>query len=200
MLMLLNNEIIIDKDGSLALYPTFLDVAEANFYKQHFLEHIHWQQYDIRIFGRSIPQPRLSAWYGDEGAAYAYSGISLAPLPFTPELLQLKQRIEAQTQQRFNSVLLNLYRHQNDSMGWHSDDEKELGTNPFIASISLGSNRTFLVKHKQQKSLKGKLDLCHGSLLCMGGSFQAFWQHAVPKIKVPCGPRINLTFRQIIKR
>lgn len=185
------------KDASLTFDPIFMDNKQADYYYEHLLEQIKWEQYHIKMFGKTLPQPRLTAWYGDKGAAYSYSGIQLMPLPFTAELLLLKNSIEACTKREFNSVLLNLYRNQQDSMGWHSDDEKELGDFPFIASLSLGSSRVFQLKHKVDKLLKGKIELSHGSLLCMGGPMQSFWQHAIPKSNIPCGPRINLTFRQI---
>jgi alkylated DNA repair dioxygenase AlkB len=187
------------KDASLTFDPIFMDNKQADYYYEHLLAQVRWEQYHIKMFGKTLPQPRLTAWYGENGAAYSYSGIQLIPLPFTAELLSLKNSIEAYTKQEFNSVLLNLYRNQQDSMGWHSDDEKELGDFPFIASLSLGSSRIFQLKHKVDKLLKGKIELSHGSLLCMGGPMQSFWQHAVPKSNIPCGPRINLTFRQIKK-
>lgn len=187
------------KDASLTFDPIFMDYKQADYYYEHLLEHVKWEQYHIKMFGKTLPQPRLTAWYGEKGAAYSYSGIQLMPLPFTAELLSLKNSIEAITKHEFNSVLLNLYRNHQDSMGWHSDDEKELGDFPFIASLSLGSSRVFQLKHKVDKLLKGKIELSHGSLLCMGGPMQSFWQHAIPKSSIPCGPRINLTFRQIKK-
>jgi alkylated DNA repair dioxygenase AlkB len=187
------------KDASLTFDPNYMDSKQADYYYEHLLQQVKWEQYHIKMFGKTLPQPRLTAWYGENGAAYAYSGIELMPLPFTAELLLLKNSVEAYTKQEFNSVLLNLYRNQQDSMGWHSDDEKELGDFPFIASLSLGSSRNFQLKHKTDKLLKGKIELNHGSLLCMGGSMQSFWQHAIPKSSIACGPRINLTFRQIKK-
>jgi alkylated DNA repair dioxygenase AlkB len=187
------------KDASLTFDSIFMDKKQADYYYEHLLAQVRWEQYHIKMFGKTLPQPRLTAWYGENDAAYSYSGIQLMPLPFTAELLSLKNSIEAYTKQEFNSVLLNLYRNQQDSMGWHSDDEKELGDFPFIASLSLGSSRIFQLKHKVDKLLKGKIELSHGSLLCMGGPMQSFWQHAVPKSNIPCGPRINLTFRQIKK-
>lgn len=192
------NEQIIQKDGSLTYCPNFLDLGQANRFFEALLHQVQWEQYYIQLFGKKVAQPRLTAWYGETGAAYSYSGISLEPIPFSPELLYIKKGVEAFTGKTFNSVLLNLYRHNQDSMGWHSDDEKELGPSPFIASVSLGAPRMFHVKHKIDKSLKGKLFLTHGSLLCMGGVMQEFWQHAVPKSAVPCKERINLTFRLIM--
>ena len=199
-LLLSENESLITRDGRLTFHPYFLDVDEADFYFEKLLQQIKWEQYEIQLFGKKIAQPRLTAWHGLHQAAYSYSGISLIPLPFTSELLSIKQKIESFTGYTFNSVLLNLYRNNQDSMGWHSDDEKELGKEPFIASVSLGSSRAFQIKHKTEKKLKGKIELSHGSLLCMGGLMQSYWQHAVPKTAIPCKERINLTFRQIVER
>ena len=155
-----------------------------------------WRQEEITVYGKSYLQPRLSAWHGD--LSYSYSGIRLEPLPWTPTLLDLKARVEALTEHEFNSVLLNYYRDQNDSMGMHSDDERELGSQPAIASLSLGDERTFLLKHKTRKDLKTvKLALPAGSLLLMRGDTQQYWRHGINKETCLCGPRINLTFRAI---
>jgi alkylated DNA repair dioxygenase AlkB len=155
-----------------------------------------WRQEEITVYGKSYLQPRLSAWHGD--LSYSYSGIRLEPLPWTPTLLDLKARVEALTEHEFNSVLLNYYRDQNDSMGMHCDDERELGPQPAIASLSLGDERTFLLKHKTRKDLKTvKLALPAGSLLLMRGDTQQYWRHGINKERHPCGPRINLTFRAI---
>ncbi len=156
-----------------------------------------WRQEKITVYGKPYPQPRLSAWHGDMG--YSYSGIRLQPLPWTPVLWRLKQRIETLTQERFNSVLLNYYRDHNDSMGMHSDDERELGKQPAIASLSLGEARDFILKHRRRKDLKPvKLPLDSGSLLLMRGDTQQNWRHGINKLRRACGPRINLTFRNII--
>lgn len=155
-----------------------------------------WRQEEITVYGKSYLQPRMSAWHGD--LSYSYSGIRLEPLPWTPTLLDLKTRVEALTEHQFNSVLLNYYRDQNDSMGMHSDDERELGSQPAIASLSLGDERRFLLKHKTRKDLKTvKLALPAGSLLLMRGDTQQYWRHGINKETRPCGPRINLTFRFI---
>jgi alkylated DNA repair dioxygenase AlkB len=161
------------------------------------IESIDWHQQKITVYGRNYPQPRLSAWYGD--ASYRYSGISLEPLPWTPTLLEIRAQIEALTRYTFNSVLLNYYRNQDDSMGMHSDDERELGAQPVIASLSLGEARTFLLRHKSRKQLKTvKLPLPGGSLLLMLGDTQRNWKHGIAKLRQVCGPRINLTFRQVL--
>jgi len=156
-----------------------------------------WSQQQITVYGKHYLQPRLSAWYGDLN--YSYSGITMEPLPWTQTLLQIKSRVETLLQQDFNSVLLNLYRDHNDSMGMHSDNERELGEWPVIASLSLGEERTFLLKHKTRKDLKTiRLPLPPGSLLLMKGNTQTHWRHGIAKERRPCGPRINLTFRNIL--
>lgn len=158
-----------------------------------------WRQEQITIYGKTWPQPRLSAWYGDSQTSYRYSGISMDPLPWTPTLLAIKQSIETLAEQRFNSVLLNYYRNHRDSMGMHSDDERELGSEPVIASLSLGEERTFLLKHKSRKDLRTlKLPLPSGSLLLMKGPTQRYWKHGINKERVACRARVNLTFRTIL--
>jgi alkylated DNA repair dioxygenase AlkB len=155
-----------------------------------------WRQEEITVYGKPYLQPRLSAWYGD--LAYSYSGIRLEPLPWTPTLLEIKRRVETLVKHNFNSVLLNLYRDQHDGMGMHSDDERELGPEPAIASLSLGEERTFLLKHKSRKDLKTvKLTLPSGSLLLMQGQTQQHWRHGINRERQVCAPRLNLTFRTI---
>ena len=164
---------------------------------QAIMDDTAWREEEITVYGKAYLQPRLSAWYGD--LAYSYSGIRLEPLPWTPTLLDIKRRVEKLVKHPFNSVLLNYYRDQNDSMGMHSDDERELGPQPVIASLSLGEERTFLLKHKSRKDLKTvKLDLAAGSLLLMQGQTQQYWRHGINKERRTCAPRINLTFRSIL--
>ena len=153
-----------------------------------------WKAEHIKLFGRQVPQPRLTAWHGE--AAYTYSGLRLEPLPFTPLQAEIKAAVEAASGRRFNSVLLNYYRDGADSMGMHSDDEPELGPNPAIASVSFGAVRTFILRHKRTKHTL-KVDLTSGSLLLMAGATQHHWQHGINKSTRPMGPRINLTFRYI---
>jgi alkylated DNA repair dioxygenase AlkB len=158
-----------------------------------------WQQEDLVVWGKTFAQPRLVAWYGDRGNDYTYSGIKLTSLPWTDLLLEIRKRVETVTAASFNSVLLNYYRDNRDSMGFHSDDEPELGQRPVIASLSLGEERTFVLKHRTNKLAKPiRLRLASGSLLLMKGDTQRFWKHGIAKESRPCGPRINLTFRQII--
>jgi alkylated DNA repair dioxygenase AlkB len=158
-----------------------------------------WRQEDVKVWGKTFRQPRLVAWYGDPGHGYSYSGISLNPLPWTDRLSDIKARVEQLVPTRFNSVLLNYYRDQNDSMGMHSDDEKELGPRPTIASISLGAERSFLLKSKIDPDAKlVKLPLASGSLLLMRGDTQTNYKHGIGKESRPLGPRVNLTFRVIV--
>ena len=178
--------------------PAFLPAAEADALLAQLTAEVAWEQRAIRLFGQAIPQPRLTAWYGDPAARYTYSGLSWEPLPWTPTLLSLRQRIAAATNAPLNSVLLNRYRDGRDSMGWHSDDEPALGPAPVIASLSLGATRRFRLRPRAglPHSPFG-LDLPSGSLLLMRGPTQQHWQHALPKTARPVGPRLNLTFRWI---
>ena len=166
---------------------------------QALLRELAWRQETIRIQGRPCLQPRLSAWYGDAGARYTYSGTTFEPHPWTDTLLRIRADIEALSGHRFNSVLCNLYRNERDSVGWHSDNEAEFGPRPVIASLSLGETRIFKFRHKRRQEQKRiALELTDGSLLIMAGDTQQHWQHAVEKERRPCGPRINLTFRNIV--
>ena len=158
---------------------------------------IDWRQEDIVIFGETRRVPRLVAWHGDPGTAYTYSGTAHEPLPWTPELQRIRHRVEELTAHRFNSVLLNLYRDGNDGMGWHADDEPELGREPVIASVSFGATRRFKLRHRRSRSAANTLDLTHGDLLLMAGATQHHYVHAVPKTARPVGVRVNLTFRWV---
>jgi len=165
------------------------------------IDNTEWRQEEITIFGKTHLQPRLTAWYGNQESSYSYSGITMEPRPWNQTLLNLKARIESLLGQDFNSVLLNYYRDHRDSMGMHSDDEPELGKQPVIASLSLGEERTLLLRHKYRKDLSTiKLPLTSGSLLVMKGSTQSYWKHGISKQKKVCGSRLNLTFRSIIGR
>jgi len=156
-----------------------------------------WQQDNITVFGKTHPQPRLTALYANNIKPYSYSTITMQPIPFSPELLILKNKVEAFSKSTFTSCLLNLYRDGKDSNGWHSDNEKELGKNPIIASVSLGAERMFHLKNKNNKNSTYKLPLENGSLLLMKGETQLHWLHQISKTKQPVGERINLTFRTI---
>lgn len=183
--------------GILTYLEEFISEPEATQYFEALLDGIDWRQEKVTIFGRSIDQPRLVAWHGDPGSSYSYSGLKLEPKTWSPLLMDLKSQVELATNCSFNSVLLNLYRNERDSNGWHSDNEKELGRHPKIASLSFGESRDFLVKHRQEKNQKLKLILKSGSLLFMAGEMQKHWLHCLPKRTRPLGPRINLTFRYI---
>lgn len=158
-----------------------------------------WRQDNIVVWGKTYAQPRLVAWYGDPNSYYTYSGITLSPMPWTDLLAEIRERVEEVAQASFNSVLLNYYRDGRDSMGFHSDDEPELGPRPVIASLSLGEERTFIMKHRANKAAKPiRIQLASGSLLLMKGETQKYWKHGILKETHPCGPRINLTFRRIV--
>lgn len=163
-------------------------------------DELDWRQRQIMMFGKAVMQPRLTAWHGDHGARYTYSGVTLHPLPWTPALTQIRTWLETCLGARFNGVLANRYRDGNDAMGWHSDDEPELGEQPLIASVSLGAERRFVMRRKNDHGIRHEWVLTHGSLVVMAGRTQEQWQHAVPKTRRVVGERINLTFRQIIHR
>lgn len=190
-------EIFTLAEGEVHFHPRFLKSANADSCYQELKASTPWQQDSLRFGGKSVLVPRLQAWYGDRKSHYGYSGLALSPLPWTPLLLSLRKNIENVCKQRFNSVLLNYYRDGNDSVAWHSDDEKELGDDPVIASLSLGGTRRFELKHRHNNSSKVICDLSHGSLLVMGKGIQHNWQHQVPKQPGINSGRINLTFRFI---
>ncbi len=184
-------------DADLLLWPQVDLGYPRDSLLQQLIDDTEWRQEEITVYGKPYLQPRLSAWHGD--LSYRYSGIRLEPLAWTPILRQIKSRVETLTGLEFNSVLLNYYRDENDSMGMHSDDERELGQRPAIASLSLGEARDFVLRHRFRKDLKTvKLPLAAGSLLLMQGDTQQFWRHGINKMRRPCGPRMNLTFRKII--
>jgi alkylated DNA repair dioxygenase AlkB len=159
---------------------------------------IRWQHDRIKFYGKVIPLPRLTAWYGDEGKSYTYSGLTMHPHPWNEGLCSIKQAIESIAQVTFNSVLLNWYRNGDDHMSWHADDETELGKNPTIASVNFGVSRDFVLRRKDDPTQKIKIPLHHGTLLVMRGALQHHWQHSVPKRKRVSGSRFNLTFRRIL--
>jgi alkylated DNA repair dioxygenase AlkB len=189
-------ENLIMPDGKATLYRRVFFGAEHDRLFQALQEDVDWQQHVITLYGRAVAAPRLSAWYGDPGAVYRYSGLRLEPLPWTAAVGEIKAEAERFAGVRFNSALLNLYRDGRDSVGWHSDAEPELGRDPVIASVSLGAVRRFTLRHKKQRLQIG-LDLEPGSVLVMAGATQHYWRHQLPKTNRPVGPRINLTFRRI---
>lgn len=160
-------------------------------------KNIRWKQDWINFFGKRNPLPRLTSWYGDSGRSYTYSGIKSEPNPWNKGLIYLKQAIEKCAGLEFNSVLLNWYRDGDDSLSWHSDDEKELGINPVIASANFGATREFLIRRKGDNSQKIVVPLKHGTLLLMRGEMQHFWEHSIPKRKNVRESRFNMTFRRI---
>lgn len=185
-------------DGEIEYQESFLETSEANRLFKILQSGVHWSQHHVRVFGREHACPRLSAWYGNPTAVYRYSGQTLYPEPWTNELDGLRLRLERRCQAQFDGVLLNLYRDGKDGMGWHSDDERELGPEPVIASLSLGAVRRFKMKHRTRRDISTRTwPLANGSLLIMRGSTQLCWKHEVPKTKRVVGPRINLTFRWI---
>jgi len=185
-------------DADLVLWHDILP-GEDTSVLQRLIEEIPWRQEHVTLWGKTHPQPRLVAWYADAGKSYSYSGVILEATPFTSPLLEIKARVEELCRENFNSVLLNYYRDHRDSMGFHADDEPELGACPSIASLSLGEERTFVMKHRSRDDISDlRIGLTSGSLLLMRGETQSNWKHGIPKTAKPLGPRVNLTFRQII--
>jgi alkylated DNA repair dioxygenase AlkB len=206
-----DTEIILSlKNADILFIENFFSKKEADTLFKELLENIAWQQGEISMFGKKVLEPRLTAWYGDAGKTYKYSGKTNIPLAWNAPLLAIKSKIEEEvTPSRlsrdvpsvfraiFNSVLLNLYRNGNDSMGFHSDNEPELGKNPTIASVNFGESRRFIFKRKDNNLEKHELLLTHGSLLIMAGEMQHYWLHGVPKEPKKTNERINLTFRKL---
>ncbi len=194
---------LVYPDTKIYLYRNFLNDGQPERLYTELIENIAWQQDLIKSYGREIPLPRLTAWYGDDGVAYTYSGISMHPHPWTPTLSLVKGWIENKAQHQFNSVLLNQYRDGNDSVAWHSDDEPELGKDPIIASLSLGASRKFELRSRSHSNSDNieillKILLNSGDLLIMGEGTQQNWQHQIPKMREVKETRINLTFRNIL--
>lgn len=176
--------------------PGFLDPSSAKGLMACLMESVPWGEEEIFLHGQMIKSPRLTAWYGDRGASYMYSGVPHTPLAWSSELSELRELVSRVAGLRFNSVLLNLYRGGEDSVSWHSDDEPELGPEPVIASVSLGATRRFRLRERSTRESLG-LDLADGSLLQMSGTSQRDWEHCLTKTKRAVGPRINLTFRVV---
>jgi alkylated DNA repair dioxygenase AlkB len=188
---------LLHKDGTVNYYPNVLTHDDANRYFDLLLQKVVWENDEIIIFGKHLVTNRKVAWYGDSDYLYTYSNTTKQALPWTKELLELKQIVEKLAETKFNSCLLNLYHSGNEGMGWHSDDEESIQPNSTIASLSLGAERKFSFKHKQTKQTIS-IVLEHGSLLIMKDATQAYWLHSLPKSKTISGPRINLTFRTMI--
>ena len=193
-----NDKIVFQvPDAHIEYYPNFFSEEQANVLFEKLLTETSWQQDNISVYGKTYPQPRLTALFGNEGKPYSYSNITMHPQPWNETLLQMKLKITEVTLCDFTTVLLNRYRNGQDSNGWHADNEKELGTNPAIASISLGAARAFHLQHNSIKEARLKLTLEHGSLLLMKGTTQHYWKHQIPKTAKTVDQRINLTFRTI---
>lgn len=190
------NETIIINNGEYIYIPNFYSKQTADTYLKRLISDIKWKQESMNMYGKQIPFPRLTSWYGDNDKPYSFSGITLQPHPWSPGLSKIKSDIESKAKVIFNSVLLNRYRDGNDSISWHTDAEKELGKNPVIASVNFGAERKFQLKHMHTNE-KIEIILKHGSLLIMLGELQHFWKHQIPKTKKLIGERINLTFRVI---
>uniref|UniRef100_UPI004049F432 alpha-ketoglutarate-dependent dioxygenase AlkB family protein n=1 Tax=Flavobacterium sp. TaxID=239 RepID=UPI004049F432 len=194
-----NEKIILDlPDAVFEYYPNFLDTIKATEIFEHLLKETPWQLDEITVFGKTHLQPRLTALYGNEGKPYSYSNIIMQPNKWNPILTHLKTEIEEITNCSFTTTLINLYRNEKDSNGWHADNEKELGRNPTIASLSLGEERVFQLKHISKKECKKSIILKHGSLLVMRENSQINYKHQIPKATKPKKERINLTFRRIL--
>ncbi len=183
--------------AEVSYHENWLDPAAASSALAALLAEVPFTQHRVRLFGRELPAPRLSAWVGDPGASYRYSRVLHKPLPWTATLAALRERLNREFGVRFNSVLVNRYRDGRDSMGWHADDEQELGRQPLIASISLGAVRKMRFRARAAANVGCALDLACGSLLLMAGDTQRLYQHAVPKTNAEVGERINLTYRVI---
>lgn len=187
-------ESLLPYDGEVRLLTDVF--AESETLLTQLQEGLEWTQRQIVVFNKLHDEPRLSAWYGDPRSIYTYSGITLEPLRWVEPLIEIRERCEHLSDSRFNSVLANLYRDGADSMGWHADDESELGPTPTIASVSFGAERRFDMRHRQTKEVV-RISLPHNSLLIMSGTCQTHWMHAVARTKRVREPRINLTYRWI---
>lgn len=184
-------------NADLRYTPDWVDKPTADHWLAQLLAHTPWEQPSVFIHGQHFPVPRLLAWYGDADARYRYSGMTHDPLPWTPLLANIRQRVEAEVGEPFNGLLINHYRDGQDSMGWHSDSEAVLGPNPTVVSLNLGGTRRFDLRRVGSSRIEHSLVLEHGSLLVMAGQTQHYWQHQVAKTRKPCAPRLNLTFRLI---
>lgn len=183
-------------DAEVSLLRSFIAEEAGRELLDALIRETPWRQDKIRVFGAEHDLPRLQQWFGDEGRTYRWSGIVMEPLPWSPALLRVRARVQEVVGAAFNSVLLNYYRDGDDTVGWHSDDEPELGPTPLIASVSLGAERDFVLRHKERDNVDQlRLPLPHGSLLLMQGPTQRFWQHCLPRRRRVREPRVNLTFR-----
>lgn len=193
-----SEKIIFDvPNAAIEYHPNFFTAEKSTFLFEKLCQEIPWQQDHITVYGKTHLQPRLTALFGNEGKLYSYSNIVMQPHHWNPLLMFIKNEVEDVCNENFTTVLLNLYRDGSDSNGWHADNEKELGRNPVIASVSFGAERMFHLQHNTIENAKLKINLENGSLLIMKGETQHFWKHQIPKTTKTIGPRINLTFRII---
>ena len=189
---------LLNKDGEVNYHGQVVDKKESNYFFDAMMNEIEWRHDEAVIFGRHIVTKRKVAWYGDESFEYTYSNKTRTALPWTKDLLKLKELVEKETNELFNSCLLNLYHNGDEGMAWHSDDEKDLKKDGTIASLSFGAIRKFSMKHRTEKENKLAIFLEPGSLLVMKGTTQTYWLHSLPKSKKVSTPRVNLTFRQMV--
>ena len=183
-------------NANIEYFPNFFNEEKSDLLFEKLKSEMPWQQDDIKVYGKIYAQPRLTALYGNEGKQYSYSSVIMQPHSWNALLTSIKEKVETLCDEKFTTVLLNLYRNGKDSNGWHADNEKELGKNPVIASVSFGVSRPFYLKHNTLNE-KLKIELEHGSLLVMKGETQHYWKHQIAKTAKEIGPRINLTFRII---
>ena len=195
----MNNQIVAHNDLKIRIEEVFFTSAESNALLESFISKLPWESMTIKMFGRDTKIPRLQCWIGDEGCEYRYSGKQLNRQIWNQDLTMIRKKIFKELKIDFNSVLANYYRDGKDSMGWHSDDEKELGPNPTIASISFGSKRDLVFRNKISKKTL-TIPQTNGCLILIDGETQKNWQHSIKKTQKIIGPRINLTFRNIIHK
>jgi alkylated DNA repair dioxygenase AlkB len=193
-----NIENLLPGHGVAIYYERFFNAACSDVYLRQLQEEICWRQEPIKLFGREVLQPRLTALYGEPGKPYTYSGRTMHPLPWTQTLLEIKQQVEPVAGVIFSTALLNFYRDGSDSMGWHRDNERSLGPDPVIGSLSFGATRKFQFRDHKDKKNVHSIGLANGSFLLMKGETQKHWEHRLPKTTRPIGPRINITFRVIV--
>jgi alkylated DNA repair dioxygenase AlkB len=192
------SENLLPMNGEVYLFDNLFSHAECNRLFNSLLDSVKWKQEPIKLFGKWKMQPRLTSWYGDPKKKYTYSGITMDARYWIEPLLEIKNKIQELIHIEFNSALLNLYRNGQDSMGWHRDNEKALGNQPVIGSVSFGAPRKFQLQHISNKNSKITMTLSSGSFLFMQGETQHYWQHCVPKQRDCKDARINITFRNII--
>ena len=188
---------VLSAPGETSFHHGFFSDTESDVYMKYLLNEVSWMQEPIVMFGKTLMQPRLTAFYGDPGMEYTYSGLTLSAKDWTDPLLKIKEKIENKCGTVFNVCLLNYYRDGKDHMGWHRDNERSLGQVPVIASLSFGGTRIFQFRKYEEKMPVISLELDHGSLVLMKGETQKYWEHRVTKTTLPVGPRINLTFRSV---